>query len=350
MNKINLKNELIYCFRKQKNQIRFYRPSIFWEEACNKIFKRAIKTNFSNFRADKLNMNYFIPSYRYLNYLNKINLKKVNKLFSLNKKNKKLLHSFVSGYQNAVADYRTFIASTEKQDRLNLRNFSESNFGSPKEQYSFDGKKYSKSSLNYLLGLSFLQSNLDKKFNPKIILEIGGGYGTLGEILKKSNLKNFKYINVDVAPIIFFSKLYLSKVFNIKKIKSFKQFDRWKTISVTKLNKINFFCPWQLKKLKGKISLFVNFISFQEMEPDIVKNYLDFVINLKPQFILLRNLREGKNLKSGLKRSYVKKPVTTKFYLNTLRKFYKLNKSDAFTFGEKKIDGFHSEILLFKRI
>ena len=73
------------------------------------------------------------------------------------------------------------------------------------------------------------------------------------------------------------------------------------------------------------------------MEPDIVKNYLDFVINLKPQFILLRNLREGKNLKSGLKRSYVKKPVTTKFYLNTLRKFYKLNKSDAFTFGEKKL-------------
>ena len=58
---------------------------------------------------------------------------------------------------------------------------------------------------------------------------------------------------------------------------------------------------WQIEKLKGKIDLFVNFISFQEMEPEVVKNYLLKVINLKPKYILLRNLREGKQIKKKIK-------------------------------------------------
>ena len=33
------------------------------------------------------------------------------------------------------------------------------------------------------------------------------------------------------------------------------------------------------------------------MEPYIVKNYLNKVIELNPKFILMRNLREGKQIK-----------------------------------------------------
>ena len=58
-----------------------------------------------------------------------------------------------------------------------------------------------------------------------------------------------------------------------------------------KLRKITCLSSWQIEKLLGKIDIFVNFISFQEMEPKVVRNYINHVIRLSPKFILLRNLR-----------------------------------------------------------
>ena len=53
-----------------------------------------------------------------------------------------------------------------------------------------------------------------------------------------------------------------------------------------------------MEDLEGDIDLFVNFISFQEMEPDIVINYVKRS-QVYPKYILLRNLREGKQKKKG---------------------------------------------------
>ena len=64
----------------------------------------------------------------------------------------------------------------------------------------------------------------------------------------------------------------------------------------------NFLLPnWKIEDLRGSIDLFVNFISFQEMEPHIVSNYILHVQRLSPKWVLLRNLREGKQLASGKK-------------------------------------------------
>jgi hypothetical protein len=62
------------------------------------------------------------------------------------------------------------------------------------------------------------------------------------------------------------------------------------------------------------LNLFVNFISFQEMEPHIVKNYLGHVSRLKAKWILLRNMREGKQIrKNGL--VGVDTPILSEDYL-----------------------------------
>ena len=78
-------------------------------------------------------------------------------------------------------------------------------------------------------------------------------------------------------------------------------------------------CTWQIEKLYGKIDLFVNFISFQEMEPEIVQNYLNIVSKLGPKYILLRNLREGKQIKTK-KKMGVKKQTTPEHYKIFLKK------------------------------
>ena len=58
-----------------------------------------------------------------------------------------------------------------------------------------------------------------------------------------------------------------------------------KYIKIKKLKKITCLCSWQIEKLIGKIDVFINFISFQEMEPEVVKNYIKHVQRLSPKFI-----------------------------------------------------------------
>ena len=72
-------------------------------------------------------------------------------------------------------------------------------------------------------------------------------------------------------------------------------------INIQKLPKFTFLPNWRVEDLRGEIDLFVNYISFQEMEPHIVRNYAKEVMRLNPKFILLRNLREGKQKRNGEK-------------------------------------------------
>lgn len=60
------------------------------------------------------------------------------------------------GYNTAKSDYRTFLA-TDKDTYPYLSGLSESLIGSPVDYYNFNGKNYSRSFLNYLLGLNFLK-------------------------------------------------------------------------------------------------------------------------------------------------------------------------------------------------
>jgi hypothetical protein len=95
------------------------------------------------------------------------------------------------------------------------------------------------------------------------------------------------------------------------------------------------------------VDLFVNFISFQEMEPHIVKNYLGHVTRLGARWILLRNMREGKQLR---KNDWVgvDTPILGDDYLAMLPA-YELLERNVIPFGYQTVDGFHSELLLLKR-
>jgi hypothetical protein len=109
----------------------------------------------------------------------------------------------------------------------------------------------------------------------------------------------------------------------------------------------SFFPSWEIERLRGKIDLFVNFISFQEMEPDIVKNYLNIVSSLEPDVILLRNMKEGKQ-KATKATVGVISPIMSKDYGKFLP-HYELVSSNIIPFGYTTMDDFNSELLLFKR-
>ena len=239
-------------------------------------------------------------------------------------------------------------AADDKEKLPQLHKYSESKIGKPIEHFYFDKKYYSRSSLNYLLGLVFLKKNI-KNFVPKTFLEIGGGYGTLGEILFHSKIKKIKYINIDIPPLSLVSEYYLTKNFGKKNVESYLN-NRYKNkINLYKLKKkITCLCSWQIERLVGKIDIFVNFISFQEMEPKVVKNYIYHINRLSPKFILLRNLKEGKQIKST-KIHGVLKQIKKNDYIKFLKTNYVLVNSNVRPYGFKTYDNFNSELLLFKK-
>jgi putative sugar O-methyltransferase len=226
-----------------------------------------------------------------------------------------------------------------------LSKLSESQVGCPSEQFVFEDCRYSLSFLNYLKGLVFLKKNIAP--NPiHRTLEIGGGYGTLGEILLKAE-PNALYIDVDLPPVAAVATYYLREVFGESSVLGYDQTREWDHIDIDKIPasyRAVVLCPWQLPKLHGKIDLFANFISFQEMEPDVVQNYINLVQNHEPKYILLRNLREGKRKKTSPDKLGVKEPILLDEMIFWFDRYQEIAR-DTITFGELKIDNFHSEIV-----
>ncbi len=313
-----------------------------------KIKDNLNKFGFDDIRNQQLPLSFFVPTYGSPG--NGFSVSDVKHIFnvletSLSSKQKKYLENSLNGQVHANSDYRLFKASHHFSEDLKLFNFSESTIGKPKEQFIFEGKNFSRSSLNYLLGLSFLKKATKGEKLP-IILEIGGGFGTLGEIIGKTSNLSFKYINLDLPPMFLISEEYLKRCFKSR----FKFFDHFnsksKKILISSLPDFSFLPNWKIEDLEGTIDLFVNFISFQEMEPEIVQNYAINVARLKPKYILLRNMREGKQMK---KKGHigVRKPIKTEDYLKIFKNFA-IVESNVNDFGYKTSDGFHSELILLK--
>tara|TARA_B100001093_G_scaffold513696_1_gene586137 strand:- start:538 stop:1581 length:1044 start_codon:yes stop_codon:yes gene_type:complete len=323
-----------------------YKSSQFWEEACKKINFEISNGKIDHFRKLETSLNFFVPTYGTPgNSFSDENISNILNLFELNSKLYNSQKNFLSGHSQFMSDYRVLSAFDYSNSAFDLLNFSESNYGFPKEHFVQGGKFYSRSSLNYLLGMSFLIKNLPD-FRPNVVLEIGGGFGTLGEIFNKTYSNDFKYIDIDLPPIFSIAYNYIKEACELKDSEiHISNLSDKELISIKDLPKFSFLPTWEIEKLKGKIDLFVNFISFQEMEPDIVENYLKIVSSLDSEVILLRNMREGKQ-KAAKGSVGVLDPVIGDDFMNLLNN-YKLIDTNVHPYGYATVDGFHSELYLF---
>ncbi len=333
------------------SQSELYKPSSFWDKASEQIVSELCTYGIERFRSLPTSLGFFVPTYgvpgngftkeMFDGLINRFNID-----YPQEKKTKIALEQFLTGKMSATADYRVFAAADDQTSLPFLHTFSESTFGKPIEQFEFDGKRFSRSSLNYLLGLAMLKKHLNGDV-PKTILEIGGGFGTLGEILSYSGIEDLHYIDIDIPPTSFVAQTYLSSVFGEDNIATYEQTKEKSSIEITTLPKASVLCSWQIEKLVGKVDLFVNFISFQEMEPTIVENYLQHVARLGTKWVLLRNMKEGKNKRKDKNSVGVDTPILGDDY-QTMLKNYELIDRNVIPFGFKTVDNFHSELLLFR--
>jgi len=349
---MKLPAELNKALEDMRTQSDLYNPTPFWDQASQNIASELAELGLEKFRSLPIALDYFVPTYGMPgNGFSKEGHEAFNRELAASGLNglkpALALQHFLSGRSAAMADYRVLLSADDQKQKPFLHLFSESNVGSPKEQYEFEGKRFSRSALNYLLGLAMLKKHLGG-FLPKNILEVGGGYGTLGEILSSAQIENLRYIDVDIPPTSYVAQYYLQEVLGGLNVSTYAQTSELSEISIDSLKMASVLCAWQIEKLRGAIDLFVNFISFQEMEPVIVKNYLTHVDRLESKWVLLRNIREGKE-KRTLERSGVDEPILGDDYLKMLPN-YQLIERNVIPFGYETVDGFHSELLLLKRI
>lgn len=335
-----------------KQQALVYQPTSFWATASERIIQELQLHGVEKFRSLPSALSYFVPNFGAP--ASGLSVKQVELLASNLKTNfpdatkaQLALHHVLSGQQAAMSDFRVLQASEQSEQLPYLLSFSESQHGQPVEQWTFEGRRYSRSALNYLLGLSFLKKHLAGDV-PRKLLEIGGGFGTLGEIWSQAGIANWQYIDIDIPPTQFAADHYLKQALGDDQVTGFDQVAALGGIDISKLKPASVLCSWQIEQLEGDIDLFVNFISFQEMEPDVVQNYLHHVDRLKSRWVLLRNMREGKQLK---REGYagVTTPIKTDDYQNMLPN-YQLVARNVHPYGYETVDGFHSELMLYRRV
>ena len=334
-----------------QQQTAVYQPTSFWATASQRITDEFLQDGVENFRRLKSALTFFVPNYGApASGLSVEQIALLEKTLAYSYpdavKAGLSLNRSISGYQSALADYRVLQASEQTGDLPDLLGFSESQIGQPVEQWQWDDHRYSRSALNYLLGLSFLKKHLGGEV-PRKLLEIGGGFGTLGEIWSQSGISDWQYIDIDIPPTQFAADYYLRQVLGDKRVSGFDDLAAGVAVDIDSLKQASVLCSWQIEQLQGEIDLFVNFISFQEMEPDVVQNYLHHVDRLKTRWVLLRNMREGKQLKRE-GHAGVTTPIKTDDYAGMLPN-YRLIARNVHPFGFETVDGFHSELMLFKR-
>jgi putative sugar O-methyltransferase len=348
-----MKNEpmLELAIARLKQQSPIYQPTAFWAAASDQIAKDLISRGISYFRQIPSANSYFVPKYSGpasgLNHAQADLMTQVlHQRHPESKKAHQAWHHFVSGQQSALSDYRVLLSGDDPGKLPALHRFNESQFGQPEEQFSWNDQRFSRSSLNYLLGLCFLKKYLGKDI-PRTVLEIGGGFGSLGEIWSQSEIPDWKYIDIDIPPTQFVADTYLKTVLGKHRVTGFEELPENGRVPIHTLKQASVLCSWQLEQLEGEVDLFVNFISFQEMEPDVVENYLNQVRRLKARWVLLRNMREGKQIQSE-GHVGVKTPIRSDDYVRMLSG-YRLVASNVHPYGYETVDGFHSELQLFKR-
>jgi putative sugar O-methyltransferase len=210
----------------------------------------------------------------------------------------------------------------------NIKPISEietSTFGNPSDLFKINGKNYTMQFLSFYIRLCFAQRQIGLK-GTETIVELGSGSGFQVEVLKKV-FPDLTILCFDLPYPLVLCEKYLSESLGERNIvKSMETID-WTDLNNLLKGKVQMLGNWKFPLIeKIKFDIFWNAASFGEMEPNIVKNYLNYVIN-SCRFIYLLQARYGKE---STQSTGVVTPITFNDYKNMLKNYQLIKESDAY--------------------
>lgn len=185
--------------------------------------------------------------------------------------------------------------------------------GDPQDLFEVDGRRYSISYLTYYLRYCFVHGVVGLR-GDEVIAEIGSGSCKQAAVLKRA-LPDATLLCFDL-PLQLFLGYHYSRGFMAEQMVALEETMSWTDLAGLQRGKVHFFGNWQTPLLRERpVDLFWNAASFGEMEPQVVRHYLDQVAD-RASWIYLMQARHGKE--SGRRRGGVERPQTFEDYCGYL--------------------------------
>jgi putative sugar O-methyltransferase len=211
---------------------------------------------------------------------------------------------------------------------LDLKKCPTSLYGNPEDIITVDNRYYSFTHLTYCSMLADAARHMN--FNDGMaICELGGGMGRNAEIIANI-FPNATIILIDIPLQLYVTNQYLHTVFGERVISYHRAIrlnpGNGEKFRQTIKGKIIVLPTWIMPKWSDiKVDIFWNSASFQEMEPDVVENYLEIVKKMSPKYIYINALPTGNYWGSWLEgRGGTKEPVKDSYYMKAFNGLYKL--------------------------
>ena len=207
----------------------------------------------------------------------------------------------------------------EPLDKLDI-----SMIGNPEAVFVKSGRHYTPAAFYYDLRYAYC-CRFTSFADGLLIAELGSGSGKQVEVIKKLH-PNTRFLLFDIPPQLYVCEQYLKSVFP-GQVVSYRETRDWSQLAVPKPGQICILPTWKMPQLSSLgCDLFWNAASFQEMEPDVVANYLKHV-RIAAKTAYLQEMMDGKEvaIKPGM--HGVQKQTTLRDYEAGLEGFQRLDMS-----------------------
>lgn len=188
--------------------------------------------------------------------------------------------------------------------------------GGAEDGFKFNGFNISAEWIIYLARAADLYSGSPNLLKTKSIIEIGPGVGlnTLAHFSLNKNLN--MVVNIDLPHILYLSTQFLKSVKFVEVI-DYLEFEKMDLNNINGNKKIVIqLPPWVLYKLNINFDLLLNHFSFQEMEKNIVSEYLKLLGKKINSSAFIQNNVDGQKGGAGGQIE----PVTLDFIASCFRK------------------------------
>ena len=147
--------------------------------------------------------------------------------------------------------------------------------GNPEDVFDIAGRPYTMRSLYYYLRYAYCCQFVDFE-NIELLVELGSGMGRQIEIIRKLHPR-IRTVAFDIPPQLYVCEQFLTSIFP-ESVIGYETTRNYRTLPSLPAGGIAICGTAQFPLLRDQhIDLFWNAVSFQEMEPDVVANYLGYV-------------------------------------------------------------------------
>ncbi len=285
-----------------------YRPTTFWGPGIRRILDDLAGRGLETFKSWPSAGDWFYPTYG-----GGLSRKAVDAAFEAARRVDADVHrpwfraSLAGGHQARRDFDAARVAWDQARWPFDLEGLGESEAGRPPQGFPLATRgtaQWTRPYLNYLLCLSGLSRHVDSP--PRRFLELGGGYGVLGEILLSRDPEAV-YVDLDLPPLLTVASFYLDTLFGDR----VATYDAMADAGQLGIDGSACLPNWRLRDIRGPFDVFVNSFSFQEMEPEVLERYASDVAALDVTWVVSLNSRTGKAVQNANNPIGVRTPVTS---------------------------------------